>query len=75
MSKFCPLPFSHIAIRPNGRVFPCCNFRWDGVPEDLHLDHINPETKNFTVVPYYIRSSEAVSAYIRTNINESVVFI
>jgi MoaA/NifB/PqqE/SkfB family radical SAM enzyme len=39
MSKFCPLPFSHIAIRPNGRVFPCCNFRWDGVPEDLHLDH------------------------------------
>jgi len=39
MSKFCPLPFSHMAIRPNGRVFPCCNFRWDGVPEDLNLDH------------------------------------
>lgn len=39
MSKFCPLPFSHMAIRPNGRVFPCCNFRWDGVPEDLHLNY------------------------------------
>ena len=39
MSKFCPLPFSHMAIRPNGRVFPCCIFRWDDVPEDLHLDH------------------------------------
>lgn len=44
MSKFCPLPFSHMAIRPNGRVFPCCNFRWDGVPEDLHLNH--PDTFN-----------------------------
>jgi MoaA/NifB/PqqE/SkfB family radical SAM enzyme len=44
MSKFCPLPFSHMAIRPNGRVFPCCNFRWEGVPEDLHLNH--PDTFN-----------------------------
>lgn len=33
-----------MAIRPNGRVFPCCNFRWDGVPEDLHLNH--PDTFN-----------------------------
>lgn len=39
MSKFCPLPFSHMAIRPNGQVYPCCSFRWDGVPEDLNLDH------------------------------------
>jgi MoaA/NifB/PqqE/SkfB family radical SAM enzyme len=44
MSKFCPLPFSHMAIRPNGRVFPCCNFRWDNVPEDLHLNY--PDTFN-----------------------------
>jgi MoaA/NifB/PqqE/SkfB family radical SAM enzyme len=28
-----------MAIRPNGRVYPCCIFRWDNVPEDLHLDH------------------------------------
>lgn len=44
MSKFCPLPFSHMAIRPNGRVFPCCNFRWNDVPEDLHLNY--PDTFN-----------------------------
>lgn len=36
---FCPLPFSHIAIRPNGKVYPCCNFDWNEVPEDLDLAH------------------------------------
>lgn len=39
MKHRCPLPFHHIAVRPNNRVFPCCQFRWDQSPEDLHLDH------------------------------------
>ena len=40
MSKtFCPLPFSHLAIRPNGKVYPCCIFDWDHVPKDLDLSH------------------------------------
>jgi MoaA/NifB/PqqE/SkfB family radical SAM enzyme len=36
---FCPLPFSHLAIRPNGKVYPCCIFDWDHVPKDLDLNH------------------------------------
>ena len=39
MSKFCPLPFSHLAIRPNGQVYPCCIFDWDYVPTDFNMDH------------------------------------
>lgn len=38
----CPLPFNHMAIRPDGRIFPCCIFRWDDVPEDLNIFHPDP---------------------------------
>lgn len=38
---FCPLPFSHLAIRPNGKVYPCCIFDWAHVPEDLDLNHLD----------------------------------
>lgn len=35
----CLLPFHHIAIRPNNQVYPCCQFRHEHTPSDLHLDH------------------------------------
>ena len=39
--SFCPLPFSHLAIRPNGRVYPCCVYKWDNVPEDFNIQDPN----------------------------------
>ena len=36
---YCPLPFHHIAVRPNGRVYPCCYFRWEETPDDYTLDY------------------------------------
>lgn len=33
----CPLPWYHIAIRPNGRVYPCCYFRHESTPEEFNL--------------------------------------
>lgn len=38
---YCPLPFYHLAIRPNGRVYPCCNFKWEEVPEDFNINDPN----------------------------------
>lgn len=38
---FCPLPFYHLAIRPNGKVFPCCVFDWSEVPDDLNVNSLN----------------------------------
>ena len=38
---YCPLPFSHLAIRPNGDVYPCCAFRWDSVPADFKISDPN----------------------------------
>jgi len=42
MTKYkhrCLLPFHHIAVRPDNRVFPCCQFSWKHSPEDLNLSH------------------------------------
>lgn len=34
MSKtFCPLPFSHLYIKPNGTVTPCCRFKFNKHPK------------------------------------------
>jgi len=38
----CPLPFNHMAIRPDGRVLPCCIYRWADVPSDLNIFHNDP---------------------------------
>jgi len=38
----CDLPFHHIATRPDGRVFPCCYFRWEETPNDLTVKHKDP---------------------------------
>ena len=38
----CILPFSHLAIRPNGNIYPCCNYNWDAeIPLDLNLNKDN----------------------------------
>lgn len=38
---YCPIPFHHIAIRPNGTVQPCCAFKWNEIPEDFTLGYKN----------------------------------
>lgn len=38
---YCPIPFHHMAIRPNGTIQPCCYFNWYDIPEDFTLDYKN----------------------------------
>jgi len=38
----CLLPFNHMAVRPDGKILPCCIYRWDDVPEDLNIFHPDP---------------------------------
>ena len=38
----CQLPMHHMAIRPDGRVMPCCYFRHEHVPSDLNLSLEDP---------------------------------
>ena len=45
----CDLPFHHIATRPDGRVFPCCYFRWEETPNDLTVKHKDPFNHPFLV--------------------------
>jgi len=43
MPKYgCVMPFHHMAIRPDGQIFPCCVFRQEEVPEDLNVSHPDP---------------------------------
>jgi len=53
----CVLPFNHMAIRPDGRIFPCCIFRWDDVPEDLNIFHKDPFNH-----PYFVKLREKMLA-------------
>lgn len=36
------MPFHHMAMRPDGQIFPCCVFRQEEVPEDLNVAHPDP---------------------------------
>ena len=45
----CDLPFHHLATRPDGRIFPCCYFRWEETPDDLTVDHPDPFNHPFLV--------------------------
>lgn len=38
---YCPIPFHHMAIRPNGTIQPCCAFRWNEIPSDFTLEYKN----------------------------------
>lgn len=49
MSKtFCPLPFSHVYIKPNGEYQPCCRFQGISTTKRIHeydsLDHLLNES-------------------------------
>ena len=41
MKHYCPIPFHHIAIRPNGTMQPCCAFRWNEIPNDFTINYKN----------------------------------
>jgi len=43
----CQLPMHHMAIRPDGRVMPCCYFRHEHVPTDLNLSLEDPFNHSF----------------------------
>jgi MoaA/NifB/PqqE/SkfB family radical SAM enzyme len=57
----CDLPFHHMAIRPDGQIFPCCYFRQEVVPKDLNISHPDPFNH-----PYlkYIRQQMREDAYV-----------
>jgi len=38
----CVMPFHHMAMRPDGQIFPCCVYRQEEVPEDLNVSHLDP---------------------------------
>ncbi len=38
----CVMPFHHMAMRPDGQIFPCCVFDQDDVPKDLNVSHHDP---------------------------------
>ena len=38
----CLMPMHHMAVRPDGRIFPCCIFRNDEVPKDLTVELEDP---------------------------------
>lgn len=52
----CPLPWHHIAIRPNGRVYPCCYFRHDNVPTEFNL-----QDKNVFNHPFLLNIRDKIS--------------
>jgi sulfatase maturation enzyme AslB (radical SAM superfamily) len=70
-TTYCPLPFSHLAIRPNGRVFPCCIFRWDSVPEDFKISDPNVFNHPFLEnIRNKMRNNEPVDGCSRCYENE-----
>ncbi len=57
MSKtYCPIPFYHTAVRPDGKIFPCCNFRWEEVPDDFNLEYEDLFNKH----PFMIKIREDI---------------
>ena len=69
--SYCPLPFSHLAIRPNGRVFPCCIFRWDTVPDDFKISDPNVFNHEFLEdIRNKMRNNEPVEGCSRCYENE-----
>ncbi len=38
---YCPIPFHHIAMRPNGTIQPCCYFNYEDIPKDFNLSYKN----------------------------------
>ena len=46
-NTFCPLPFTHLYIRPNGEYQPCCRFAHGRSVEKIHdYDSLDSVLKN-----------------------------
>ncbi len=70
-NTFCPLPFSHLAIRPNGKVYPCCNFKWDNVPDDFNIQDPNVFNHPFLEdIRNKMRQGETVDGCSKCYVNE-----
>jgi len=74
MSKyFCPIPFHHFAIRPDGQAFPCCYFRHESTPKDFNLSH--PDLFNHPYLQQIrskLRNDEPVDGCIKCYENEKI---
>lgn len=70
---FCAFPFKHIAIRPSGKVVPCCNYDWAYL-KDMSIDSYN-ESSLIKEMRYQAESNiphEGCSAcYNREKVNGS----
>ena len=62
MPKYaCALPFHHMAMRPDGQIWPCCVFREEEVPEDLNVAHPDPFNHEYM---NYIRQKMSKDEYV-----------
>ena len=65
MAKFpkygCVMPFHHMAIRPDGQIFPCCVFRQEEAPADLNVSHPDPFNHEYLK---YLRKKISNDEYI-----------
>ena len=66
MSKtFCPLPFSHLYIKPNGQWQPCCRFQGMPSTEQIHdyknLDELLNSSTGLSEIRKKMLSGEKVS--------------
>jgi MoaA/NifB/PqqE/SkfB family radical SAM enzyme len=70
---FCPIPFHHFAIRPDGQAFPCCYFRHESTPKDFNLSH--PDLFNHPFLQEIretLKKDEPVSGCVRCYENEKL---
>ena len=84
----CNLPFQHLATRPDGQIYPCCNFRHEETPADLNVKYDDPFYHPFFVSlrkkmlndEYVSGCSSCYNAEIvsgsslRTNVNSSEIY-
>jgi len=62
MPKYaCALPFHHMAMRPDGQIWPCCVFREEEVPEDLNVAHPDPFNHEYM---NYLRQKMSRDEYV-----------
>ena len=55
------MPFHHMAMRPDGQIFPCCVYRQEEVPTDLNVSHPDPFNHEYM---NYIRQKMLKDEYV-----------
>ncbi len=61
MSKFCPLPFTHLSLEPSGKVYSCCNtidFNPLGNIQELSFKEILESENNKNFIKKFSSSNE-----------------